>query len=577
MGGLVAPLFQKEFVDKVLHDPLAPPLQHALGFVHQLTGLQCLFLSAAFLVLHFSFYQIMAWVGNREAILLQQKWAMRLYLKVLSTPLLRKNKNQVGEFVTAYTTDIPGATILIEQSIPQGTSILFPFLLTPFLLHQFFEIPLGISYLTLIGLTLVNILLAYRQSLFFYLFKRLASDRIALVSEWIQSLKTLRILGWMPLFEERIFHVRRVETANRLEMLTNGQTMNSLSTTATFFLNLAVLAYVFLLSRQPTTAGEVLSILWIIGIFLTRSFRQLPWFLTYIFDAWTSIQRLGGLLESLDQAQDAGRIPSPMEQKENASPFPALLVRNLNLNIGGETILRNLNFSISAGEHVALVGEVGAGKSMTLLSLLRETGAEFESFQVFGNKTDAMSSAEVRSFFGYVPQESFVMNASLRENIWFSYTSPSTEDEKLEAILTSVNLDLKKSQMPAGLNTPFGERGVNLSGGQRQRLSLARVLFHDRPILLLDDIFSALDDHTESELIGNLFFGDWKAKTILLATQRLSVLPHMDRIFFFKKGEIVAQGSFSQLLSSSAEFSEFVQSLRLSEKTPEIVKEKGIE
>lgn len=341
-------------------------------------------------------------------------------------------------------------------------------------------------------------------------------------------------------------------------MVTNGQTMNSIATSITFILNVVVLMSLINTQGHQFTSGEILALLWIVGIFLTKPFRQMPWFFTFAFDSWTSLKRLEDYLSTENNKthpQDHQTLPKLTEQ--NA----VLKVKGLDLIIGQRHILKNLNFEIQQGEFVAIVGEVGAGKSMLLLSLLRETGASFSEYKIAEKDALQCSFDEVREHYAYVPQEGFIMNATLRENVAFLYDIDPDKDSLVEDSLKLAQFDLSSERVENGLSTDIGERGVNLSGGQRQRIGLARVHYLNAPIMLLDDCLSAVDVDTEHKLFENLLAGAWENRTRILVTHRLSVLHRVDRILFMENGEIIDSGNFEEIFGRNQKFREYTTSV----------------
>jgi ATP-binding cassette subfamily B multidrug efflux pump len=212
------------------------------------------------------------------------------------------------------------------------------------------------------------------------------------------------------------------------------------------------------------------------------------------------------------------------------------------------------------------VGEVGSGKSLLLLSLLGETGASFSYYQAKGFDAAQLPLDQLRQFFTFVPQEGFIMSASLRENVAFEYDINSDEhDRGITESLRRAQFDLGKERVEEGLSTEIGERGVNLSGGQRQRVSLARVDYYRAPIILLDDCLSAVDVDTENLLLDGLIKGAWKDRTRLLVTHRLTVLEKSDRVIFLHEGRLAAQGTFYELLASNSQFRQFAASVAFDE------------
>lgn len=555
--GLLAPYFQKEFIDQLT----GAQSHYRLGWFDGGSPTPWIFLAFLCMLGAQASWQLCVYLGTREGLLLQKIFARRLYQKMLALKVDTLSRRALGEIVSLYATDVPGGTIFLDQTIPMGASTLFPLILAPFAITAFFGVPLWPTFGVICAITLVNTGLAFRQSKFFYRFKQLAAERIGLVNEWVQNIRTLRILGWVSSFETKIFAKRELETANRVSMVTNGQVMNAISTSVTFFLNLLTLAYLILWSDHKLTGGEILALLWILGVFLTRPFRQMPWFFTFFFDGLSSLRRVQEFIDTPNNAS-----PPVPARAATASARSALHVDGLQLEINGHTLLHDVSLDITEGEFVAIVGEVGSGKSLLLLSLLGETGAAAADYRVLGREARRMDDAALKKSFAFVPQEGFIMSANLRDNVVFDYDSPASLDEKVLKSLKDAQFEPGRERTDNGLETEIGERGVNLSGGQRQRVSLARVHFDDAPILLLDDCLSAVDVDTEARLVRDLLKGEWKDKTRVLVTHRLTVLPLVDRIFFMKEGRLLDTGTFDELMRRCADFREFTSSLERKEK-----------
>lgn len=551
LSGIASPFLQRHFVENITTEQ-APLL---------------LFFASLSLASGFLFQSLTNLIGVLESQRMQSEISNMIFAKTLELRSDGLKGRSIGEVVSLYTTDVPGATILLDQSLPSGLSIFFPLLITPFVLHWFFGIPWWISLLTLMTLVLLNLGMAFRQSRFFYRFKQLAAIRIGLVNEWIQNIRTLRILGWVDSFESKIFHARKIETANRISMVTNGQAMNSISTSITFFLNLGALFVLIHYSTKTLTKGDLLALFWLVGIFLTKPCRTLPWFFVFLFDAKSSIDRLQAFFDLQNNSSSW-----PKEKSSDNSEFkklnidtkaPCIAVKNLNLNYGSQKILENMSFEIYSGELIGVVGEVGSGKSSLLLSLIGETPSQFEAYHLFGQSSLDLHLNQVRQFFSWIPQEGFIMSANVRDNVAFSYQSSPQLDEEIFSVLKDCQFSPTQERLTEGLETSIGERGVNLSGGQKQRISLARVAFSKAPILLLDDCLSAVDVETEQKLMDQLILGQWKSKTRILITHRLTVLDKCDRILFIDNGKIEDFADFHSLLSRSEKFRDFCSSLNL--------------
>ncbi len=586
--GVIAPLFQKLFVDRLmgLSDSVA------MGFFDN-WATPLLLVGAFVAMILATGGSIWAnWLGLRESILLQGQLADSIYAKILGLRSDQLRGRTIGELVAIYATDVPGSTAFLDQTLPMAAGIFFPLIMGPLAVHWIADVPLWATLLLTLFIILLNIILANRQARFFIRFKQLAAERTGLVGEWIQNLRLLRILGWVRAYESKIHRKRVEETANRVAMVTNGQTMGSIGSSISFFINLSGVASVVLIRGGDVRPGELLALLWIFGVFLARPFRQIPWLFTWMLDALTSLRRveafLGPTILSADEERGhSGSLHIGVGNKTSASPMStmtvntlpsALSIRGLNLSLGGRRLLNEICFDVPEGQLVAVVGEVGAGKSLLLLSLMGETGATFERFYVGSSDVLRLTAEQRRSLFSYVPQEGFVMSATLRENVVLQYESQENgdsflrdQDERILAALNSAQFNFVQERVEEGLETEIGERGVNLSGGQRQRVSLARADIHrDRPIFLLDDCLSAVDVETERRLISGLLSGEWRKQTRILSTHRLSVLREVDHILFLEEGRIEACGTLDELLRTSEKFRRFAMTVAREESDSDV-------
>ncbi|RZA08853.1 MAG: ABC transporter ATP-binding protein [Proteobacteria bacterium] len=559
--GILAPYSQKHFVDDLVVGNAATTWIWAAFFLT--LGAQALF-------------QISVWLASRESLISQKALADLAYGRILDGPGGLMGKGPAGAAVSLFAVDVPGAAAILDQAMVMASSMIFPIILAPLALHYFFGIPWWACGSVILSLGTFNFLLAKRQSRFFYNFKQLAAERTGLVSEWISNIRTLRILSWIEAAERRIFRLRRRETRNRKSMVTNGQVMNSVAGSATFALN--ILAVLLLLNlRGPNaepTAGELLSLLWILGVFLAKPLRQLPWTFVISLDSLSSVRRLESAL-ALPVIK-----PSVLTAGETTGTPCALQIKNLNLIIDGKSLLKAINLRLEAGALVAVVGEVGSGKSLLLQSLIGATGAQFEAYEVEGEAKAGPLDPAARAKIAFVPQEGFIMSASLRENVAFRYLPRDAIDEALDqrvlASLAAAEFRLDQERVNDGLDTEIGERGVNLSGGQRQRIGLARAHFADRSLILLDDPLSAVDVDTEQRLIDGLLNGAWKNRARLLATHRMAVLPLCDHVIFLENGQIAAEGTYAEILRRSAPFRDFVRREALPSLKPQTLNPEGV-
>ena len=207
--------------------------------------------------------------------------------------------------------------------------------------------------------------------------------------------------------------------------------------------------------------------------------------------------------------------------------------------------LNQVSFTIYPAETVAILGTVGAGKSTFASALMRLV--EVPSNQIFIDGVDItkMRITDLREIISFVPQDSFLFSATIRDNI--RYGKPQAYDHEVENFANQARIEQEILKFPRQYDTLVGERGITLSGGQRQRTALARALLVDTPILVLDDALSSVDNQTATGILGNLP----RNKTVLFITHNLSAASTCDRIILMDAGKIVQVGTHAELLAES--------------------------
>ena len=215
------------------------------------------------------------------------------------------------------------------------------------------------------------------------------------------------------------------------------------------------------------------------------------------------------------------------------------------------TALAGINITIPKGRMIALVGESGAGKS-TLVDLVMGLYEPTEGFvKCDGVAIQEFDIGSYRSAIGYVPQESILFNASIRENLFWA--SETATEEQLARACRRANAEEFIVRFPDGYDTVVGDRGVRLSAGQVQRIALARAILREPALLILDEATSALDTHSE-RLIQEAMEGIARETTIFMIAHRLSTIINADYIYLLQRGRIVEEGTFQSLVSGDGAF-----------------------
>ncbi len=285
---------------------------------------------------------------------------------------------------------------------------------------------------------------------------------------------------------------------------------------------------------------------------------QLMTFVLLMQLAGSNISQLTRLRLALDRAEGAAlRIAEMLACQTDVKDSPDAIelkqmvgevsFANVCFSYNDDTpVLRDFNLTIKPGETVALVGPSGAGKTTVGNLVPRLYDVDSGAVLVDGYDVRDVTQASLRSFMGFVPQETLLFGDTVRENIAFS--RPDASMEEIVAAAKAANAHDFIEALPKGYDTPVGERGVNLSGGQCQRIAIARALLRDPRILILDEATSSLDQESETAIhhaLNTLLQG----RTAIIIAHRLSTIRNADRIVVLDGGRIVQQGTHDQLLA----------------------------
>jgi ATP-binding cassette subfamily B protein len=269
---------------------------------------------------------------------------------------------------------------------------------------------------------------------------------------------------------------------------------------------------------------------------------------------------------SLRRLEELFRIPPDIfdgEPLKNIEQIKGRIVfRNLNFSYpGSEGInLKNISLDINVGETIGVVGRTGSGKTTLVNLLLRLYNPPKGTLFIDDIDILDMPLKVLRGAFGYVPQDNFLFSDTISNNIAFS--SEQFSQNEIEAAAYRANIHNDIIDFPEGYKTIVGERGVTLSGGQKQRVSIARALIKKPPVLILDDAVSAVDTHTEDEIMKHLK-EERKNQTSIIIAHRISTVQNADQIIVIEDGEIVEKGNHETLLALKGLYYDMAQKQQL--------------
>ncbi|KAL3857797.1 hypothetical protein ACJMK2_012432 [Sinanodonta woodiana] len=403
---------------------------------------------------------------------------------------------------------------------------------------------LGFSVFSGLGVLLLliplNGILAKKQRQFQARQMTFKDSRIKLMSEILYGIKALKLHSWESFFHQKVLETRKQELIN----LRNSAYLNAFSlffwTAAPYLAMLSTFAtYIFASESNHLTAQKAFISLSYFNM-LSTPISGLPKLITALIQAHISVKRTEKYLLS-DELDSQGVI-----RVHDADYSICVDDGSFRWDKNSDYHFEKIRMKIPKSKLVAIVGHVGSGKSSFISALL-------------GDMEKMTGQVTINGTIAYVPQQAWIQNSTLRDNIVFNKTMDKT---KYRLVLDACTLTPDVAMLPTRDKTEIGERGINLSGGQRQRVSLARAVYSNADVYLLDDPLSAVDaivgKRIFDEVIGNT--GLLRNKTRLFVTHDVHWLPLVDIIIVFANGKVTQIGSFEDLLTNGGEFAHILKS-----------------
>ena len=368
----------------------------------------------------------------------------------------------------------------------------------------------------------------------------MVSDMSAYLNDALSGIRIIKAFGQEPVEVDRFN--RKVERVCNSRIRAESTWMTLIPILSVVMQSSTLLIWYFgahKIFKKEVTIGELMAFIGYMGM-IYGPFRLLTQLNDWLTRSMTSAARI---FEILDTEPNVVNVKNPTRL-----PEARLGIEVDNVVFGYEPhkpVIKDISMEVRPGEMVGFVGHSGAGKSTMINLIGRLYDVEEGAIRIGGVDVRNIEIHELRSRIGYVLQETFLFNGSVRDNI--AYASMDASQEAIINAAVAANAHEFIMKLSDGYDTIVGERGAKLSGGERQRVAIARAILHNPDILILDEATSAVDTETESKIqtaLKKLIEG----RTTIAIAHRLSTLRHADRLIVMKDGEIAEQGSHEQLM-----------------------------
>ena len=461
-----------------------------------------------------------------------------------------------GKLISIINNDLTGVRLLFGAGFLQFTNVLFALSLTPLWMWRISP-ELTLYSVIPIALAFVIFRIGFKRM------KKLQTEHLrrlqdlsAQLMNFLSGIDTIKNQQMSPWVEAEAEKLNQLILQCRMQITRIQTFIIPVLDYANNLMKILILGLGgYMLLKQQMTLGEITAFL-SYSVLLALPLMQLGRIATIFQRGMVSIESVQTILNAEIPQLDLEHLSRREAVELKGS---TLSVRNLSFSYKGDErlILNNISFDIPAGKKVGVLGSIGAGKT-TLVNCLNHH-LDVPAGTVFLGDKDVTTFArkDLRRYVKTVTQDPYLFSATVEENIRFGCSDADTSQAQVDKVLELSQLASDVSRFEKGDQTLVGEKGIMLSGGQKQRISLARALYTPCDLLILDDVFSAVDTDTERFLIKQIF-EKRAAQSLLVISNRISVLEKTDFTLVLEDGRMAAKGSHQELLSQSDFYKEIL-------------------
>ena len=451
-------------------------------------------------------------------------------------------KNRTGDLMNRISEDVSKVRMYYGPVLMYGTNAIILFIV---IISYMFSVAPKLTIYSLIPLPVLSI--------FIYKISDLINKKSTKVQESLSDLSTYSQESFSGISVLKSFNIQDL-IFNKFDKYAFESFKNNLSLAKIqawffpiilFLIGLSNLIVIFIGGKEYIDGNIEIGVVaeFIIYVnMLTWPVTLVGWVTSIVKQAEASQKRINEFLDSKSSLKN-GNLKMTKNQTKD------IIFKNVSFEYDqtGIKIFNSFNLKIEEGKTLGIVGKVGSGKT-SLLDLISRIYDPSSGDIFIGDKNlKSLELNELRKNISYVPQNNFLFSESIQKNIEFGNPSATKDEVKRAAILSEIDSEILKFKK--GYETILGERGVTLSGGQVQRLSIARSFIKDSEIYLFDDCFSSLDSDTEDKIIKNLN-NNFKGKTLIIVSHRVSCVKNADKIIVLEKGSIIQDGTHNDLIKN---------------------------